>query len=824
MRGEGKEGEEDLTNVFGARFSDEVLLTIASEQLLEAHIQRGKQLKLYPEDYNQFLEGRSASKQILNRWRLLRKRKIENIGTKKEKKKRMKNNSDQEKNDGDEEEEEEEEEDHLGGDDDDGGDNDEDEEDEEDLLQSSSRQKLSRSTSTRGKKRLRVDDQALHHQQQQQLHDLNQSSIVVSTSATISSSTMIVIDDQTLSFSSTSSASATFPVLPPLMSPNVNAMTPMAPSMMSNQAHSSHSPPAHQVSRPNTALTPSMNGGSSGIAINLEDEHHHSSRLSEEKELEAWARKILLPDLLEIQSIVRDAKIRQAANSSYTASSTNLTLQQQQSQSQQNGGANPGALALGIGSISPFSSSSPSPSIAHSFDIFEVLSRREGRLGHILSSHNEPRFIDPKTSLARNRDPLYKTVNAWHRARLHEMVDAPGIHGGIKKTLRWWGIKDKAVYPPGYSSLAAEAEERAMYQAAAEAERRRKIEEEILKERLRLEALRAEKRLQEEIAAKKERAEKERIEYEKRAALRERAEYEDRMMRERQEYEHEQRRVDTSNRYGVGDMDRGRGGRDSFAPPSDRWSGRHPPLLSGSGHNDSSRDYRDEGHHGGHRGGHHGGRWGAPHPPLPFRGSGSTAPLGGPLVSDFSRRRDANEAPLRRLDEDFTRRRDDRPLPPSSHSLHLPLPPHHLPAPPLGGGGGSGGGSLLGRPSSLPSQEVIIRDTGTHFIPLPPPPPPQDRPASLLGGTSSFNPNRAAGRFDRLPPPPLPLPSPPSVPHIALPVSRSSHSSREEGGGSGGGGGGNSHRSGKVLISDSDRAFGADKGINGRGRTEGGWR
>jgi hypothetical protein len=52
-------------------------------------------------------------------------------------------------------------------------------------------------------------------------------------------------------------------------------------------------------------------------------------------------------------------------------------------------------------------------------------------------------------------------------------------------------------------------------------------------------------------------------------------------------------------------------------------------------------------------------------------------------------------------------------------------------------------------------------------------------------------------------------------------VSRSSHSSREEGGGSGGG---NSHRSGKVLISDSDRAFGADKGINGRGRTEGGWR
>ena len=63
----------DLSQLFGARFSDEVLLTIASEQLLEAHIQRGKQLKLYPEDYNQLLEGRSASKQILERWRLLRK-------------------------------------------------------------------------------------------------------------------------------------------------------------------------------------------------------------------------------------------------------------------------------------------------------------------------------------------------------------------------------------------------------------------------------------------------------------------------------------------------------------------------------------------------------------------------------------------------------------------------------------------------------------------------------------------------------------------------------------------------------------------------------
>ena len=812
MKGEGNGGGEDLTTDFGARFSDEVLLTIASEQLLEAHIQRGKQLKLYPEDYNQLLEGRSASKQILDRWRLLRKRKIENLGTKKEKMK-MKNNSGQLKNDGNEEEDEEEEEDHLDGDDD-GGDNDEDEGDEEELLKGSSRQKSSRSTSTRGKKRLRVDDQAIHHQQQQQLHDLNQSSSVVSTSATISSSAMITIDDQTLS-SSASSVSAIFPVLPPLLSPNAT-MTPMAPSMMSNQAHSSHSPPAHQVSRPNTALTPSMNGGSSGIAINLEEEHHHSSRLSEEKELEAWARKILLPDLLEIQSIVRDAKIRQAANSSFTASSTNLTLQQQQSQSQQSGGANPGALALGIGSISPFSSSSssPSPSIAHSFDIFEVLSRREGRLGHILSSHNEPRFIDPKTSLARNRDPLYKTVNAWHRARLHEMVDAPGIHGGIKKTLRWWGIKDKAVYPPGYSSLAAEAEERAMYQAAAEAERRRKLEEEILKERLRLEALRAEKRLQEEIAAKKERAEKERIEYEKRAALRERAEYEDRMMRERQEYEYQQRRVDTSNRYGDGDMDRGRGGRDSFAPPSDRWSGRHPPLLSGTGHNDSSREGQHGGQHGGHHGGHHGGRWGAPPPPPPFRGSGSTAPLGGPLVSDFSRRRDSREAPLRRLDEDFTRRRDDRPLPPSSHSLHLPIPPHHLPAPPLPIGGGSGGGSLLGRPSSLPSQEVINRETGIHVIP---PPPPQDRPASLLGGTASFNLNRPAGRFDRALPPP-PLPSPPSVPLIALPVSRNSHSSREEGGG-----GGNSHRSGKVLISDSDRAFGVDKGING-GRPEGGWR
>jgi hypothetical protein len=821
----------DLSQLFGARFSDEVLLKIASEQLLEAHIQRGKQLKLYPEDYNQLLEGRSASKQILERWRLLRKgctneKKI----TKKEKKTRKSTDqTDTMKNDevDDEEEDNDDDDHHLDGR---HVDNDVVDEDEEDNEQ----QQTSRLTSHRGKKRIRVDDDV----QLQQFRDVKElSTVVTSTSrttttttiitgqaeaeATVSSSTTILTDDQNLSFStsssSSSSASASLPVLPPILSPNVHSMTPTAPSLIPSTNHvssSSHSPPAHRI---NSNSTPSINNSASGgNLINLDDEHHYSSRLSEEKELETWARKVLLPDLLEIQSIVRDAKIRQAANSSYAAAvaSTSLasSLQQQsqsqtQQQLQQSGGSiSGGALTLGIGNNSPFSSP---PSISHSFDIYEVLSKREGRLGHILSSHNDPRFIDPKTSIPRNRDPFYKTVNAWHRARLHEIVDAPGIHGGIKKTLRWWGIKDKAVYPPGYSTLAAEAEERAMYQAAAEAERRRKIEEEILKEKIRLEALRAEKRLQEELAAKKERAEKDRIEFEKRAAFRERAEYEDRMYRERQEYEFEQRRLESNIRYGGGEVDRGGGvggGRDSFA------SHRPSPPISREFH-------RDEGQYGGRGGGGagRGGRWGGPPsvpPPMPpFRG-GLTAPpppsaplSGGAIGPDFSRRRDVIEAPLRRMvDEDFARRREDRPLLPSSHSLHLS-------APTMTNGVGGSSGSILGRPGSLSSQDAVNREVGGGgggghaAMPLS-----MDRPVSLLGGStqrqfdSSFNQNRVVGRFDRSPPPPPP--PPPLPPHLALPGSRNSN--REEGGG----GGFNNHRNGKGLIGDRD-AF-----VNGRG----GWR
>jgi hypothetical protein len=62
----------NLLEIFGPRFSDEILLSLVSEQMLEEHISRGKQPNLYPEEYDPSLEARSASKRIYDRWRSLR--------------------------------------------------------------------------------------------------------------------------------------------------------------------------------------------------------------------------------------------------------------------------------------------------------------------------------------------------------------------------------------------------------------------------------------------------------------------------------------------------------------------------------------------------------------------------------------------------------------------------------------------------------------------------------------------------------------------------------------------------------------------------------
>ncbi len=107
-------------------------------------------------------------------------------------------------------------------------------------------------------------------------------------------------------------------------------------------------------------------------------------------------------------------------------------------------------------------------------DPWVLLSRRPAAsFASLLGPARDPRPVDEVTGAVVSESAVAGAVAAWSRAGVGDVVDPSHPRWCIRKTLRWWGVREGGDARCAEEVVSAEAEEAAAFAEAAERERRR---------------------------------------------------------------------------------------------------------------------------------------------------------------------------------------------------------------------------------------------------------------------------------------------------------------------------------------------------------------